>query len=176
VSLERLASKIHMVYNEVPGLLQTEEFATAALSRSLTVAAADVPGMARERAERGKRIIRPGGPDVWIALGEDALGRKFGNRDVLRRQLEHLRDVSRMSNVHLRVLTLDVGGVPGLSCPFTLLYVPPKRTLAYVASLTRTDYIKATGPYNAAFDQAWELASSEEESGAILDDRIADLT
>lgn len=175
VALERRAAEIRMVYNEIPGLLQTREFAQAALSRSLTVAAADVPGLAEERAERGKRIIRPDGPAVWIVLGEDALMREFGGRDVLRRQLEHLRTVTEMSNVRFRVLPWSAGGVPALSCPFTLLYVDSEKTLAYVASLTRTDYIKATGPYVAAFEQAWKLAPTEEESAAILAGRITDL-
>jgi hypothetical protein len=50
----------------------------------------------------------------------------------------------------------------------------PGKTVAYVSSLTRTDYIKATAPYVAAFEQAWNLASSEGESTAMLEERITD--
>lgn len=89
----------------------------------------------------------------------------------------YLRDrILTLSNVKFRVCTFDVGGVPALSCPFTLLYLGQGKSYAYVASLTRTDYIKETGPYLASFRQAWELARSEAESLAILDDRITDLT
>jgi hypothetical protein len=143
---------------------------------SPVVVAADVPGLAHERAERGRRVIRPDGPAVWIALGEDALYRSNGGPDVLRRQLEHLRDVAEMPNVRLRVLSRSTttGIVPALSCPFTLLRMEQGKTIVYVESLTRPDYIKATAPYVAAFDQAWNLAASERESAAILESRITD--
>ncbi|MBP2338509.1 hypothetical protein JOF41_004687 [Saccharothrix coeruleofusca] len=100
-----------------------------------------------------------------------------GGPDVLLRQLEHLHVVARMPNVRFRVLARSTtsGIVPALSCPFTLLHVEPGKTLAYVSSLTRPDYIKATAPYVAAFEQAWNPASSEEESVVILERRIADL-
>lgn len=176
VSLERRATKIAMVYNEIPGLLQTAEFAFAALSLSPVIVASDLPGFARERAERGARVVRPGGPEVRIALGEDALHRSNGGPEVLRRQLEHLREVAEMPNVRFRALKRSTtnGIVPALSAPFTLLEVESK-TLAYVESVTRSDYIKASAPYVTAFEQAWGLAASEDESAAILDGRIADL-
>lgn len=176
VSLERRAAEIRMVYNEIPGLLQTAEYAFTALSMSPVVVAADVAGLAQERAERGHRVIRPDGPAVWIALGEDALHRSNGGPGVLRRQLEHLHDVAGMPNVRFRVLPRSAasGIVPALSCPFTLLQMEPGKTIAYVSSLTRTDYIKATAPYVAAFEQAWNLAASEAESMAILEERITD--
>ena len=81
-----------------------------------------------------------------------------------------------MSNVRFRVLPFSVGGITALSCPFTLLYIKPARTLAYVESLTRAEYVRSTGPYVAAFDFAWQAAASEPESKAILDSRIADLS
>ncbi|MFJ6674364.1 helix-turn-helix domain-containing protein [Actinosynnema sp. NPDC091369] len=176
ISLERRASEIRMVYNEIPGLLQTAEYAFNVLSMSPVVVAADVADLAQERAERGRRVIRPDGPAIWIALGEDALYRSNGGSDVLRRQLEHLREVAAMPNVRFRVLPRSAtnGIVPALSCPFTLLRVEPGKTIVYVESLTRPDYIKATAPYVAAFDQAWNLAASERQSAAILERGITD--
>ncbi|GAA3459045.1 helix-turn-helix domain-containing protein [Saccharothrix longispora] len=177
VSLERRASEIRMVYNEVPGLLQTAEFAFAALSTSPVIVASDVLGLAEERAARGRKVVRPGGPGVWVVLGEDALHRSNGGPGILRRQLEHLREVARMPNVRFRVLPRSTanGIVPALGCPFTLLHVEPGKRIAYVASLMRPDYIKATAPYIAAFDQAWDTAVPEVGSLGILDRRISDL-
>lgn len=176
VSLERAATEIRMVYNEIPGLLQTKETAHAQLSRSPVVPGGDAWDMAVAREQRGTRIIRSGGPAVWIALGIDAITRQVGGKDVLRGNLSHLRDIARMPNVNLRLLPSAVGGVPALSCPFTLLYIPPARTLAYVESLTRAEYIKAAGPYVAAFDSAWQMAPPEDESLAILEGGINDLS
>ncbi|MCX2949975.1 helix-turn-helix domain-containing protein [Lentzea sp. NEAU-D7] len=182
VSLERLASTIKMVYPEWPGLLENFEFALAALERSLSVPAKEVPAMAAARPKRGAEVIHAGGPKVQIVLGEEALYREFGGPGVLLNQLVYFRDeFLRLPEVEFRVATYDVGGVPALSCPFTLLHFDPRKPtdrlekIAYTVSLSRTDYIKQTAPYEAAFDQAWALAKNEEESAAILDRRIANL-
>ncbi|GAB3504560.1 hypothetical protein FB471_1689 [Amycolatopsis cihanbeyliensis] len=176
VALERAASEIRMVYNEIPGLLQTQEFAHAALSVSPMLPAGEAFGHAEARAQRSERIVHPGGPDLWIVLGMEALYREVGGSEVLRRQLERLREIADMPNVHFRVLPWSAGASPALSCPFTLLYVKPDRTLAYVESLTRPDYIKATGPHLVAFDHAYRIAAAEDESRAILEGRIVDLS
>ncbi|WP_156893418.1 helix-turn-helix domain-containing protein [Actinokineospora enzanensis] len=175
VALERRASEIRMVYNEIPGLLQITPYAHAALSRSPVVAAADVLDIAEERAERGRLVIRPDGPDVWVVLGIEALERSSAAPGVLRQQLEHIRSIAELPNVRCRVIPREVGNVPALSAGFTLLHVEPTWSIVFVAGLTRADYIKATGPYMAAFDQAWNLASPEEETAAILEARITDL-
>lgn len=176
VQLERAASEIRMIYNDIPGLLQVKDYAYAQLSRSPIVPSGEVLASAEVREQRGARIIRPDGPDVWIVLGVDALHREVGGRNVLRRQLERLREVAAMPNVRFRVLPWEVGSIPALSCPFTLLYIKPARTIAYVESLTRAEYIKSTGPYVAAFDSTWQLAVPEAESAAILEAKITDLS
>ncbi|GAA1353650.1 DUF5753 domain-containing protein [Saccharothrix algeriensis] len=176
LSLERLAVEIRMVYNEIPGLLQTREYARAALSASPVVAASAVDRLAEERAERSRRIIRPDGARVWITLGEEVLDRANGGPAILRRQLEHLREVAAMPNVRLRVVTRAAGAVAGLSAPFTLLHTADGKSFAFVATVVRGDYVKATEPFAAIFQNAWERATPEEESAAILDARIADLT
>ncbi|MEV0676734.1 helix-turn-helix transcriptional regulator [Actinosynnema sp. NPDC050436] len=177
VSLERRASEIRMAYNEIPGLLQTAEYARHALATSPVVAASDVEGLAEERANRGRRVIRQGGPQVWIVLGEDALHRANGGPDVLRPQLEHLREVARLPNVHLRLhLVSDSSGiVTALSNPFTMLRLDQGKVIVYVGSLTRPDYIKVADPYVAAFEQAWQTAASTQRSSEILGARIAEL-
>lgn len=176
VALERVASEIRMVYNEIPGLLQNAEFACAILSRSPFVPSAEARPQAEAREQRSRAIIRPGGPNIWIVLGIEALYREVGGREILREQLMHLAKVAEFANVRFRVLPWSAGSSPALGCPFTLLYIKPSRTIAYVASLTRPEYIKATGPYTVAFDQAWELAVSDSDSAEILGERIAALS
>lgn len=176
VSLERSAAEIRMVYNEIPGLLQTRDFAFAALTESPMVPGGEAFRQAEARAERGTRIVHPGGPQMWIVLGAEALYREVGGRSVLRDQLVRLAEVADMENVSFRILPWSAGVSPGLSCPFTLLYVKPARTIAYVASLTRPDYIRATGPYLAAFEHAYRIAATDDESRAILDGRLSDLS
>jgi hypothetical protein len=175
ISLERTASDIRMVFPEIPGLLQTEETAFAALSQSPTVPAGDALAQAQARAQRSERIVRSGGPEVGIVLGQEALHREVGGRKVLHDQLVRLRTIAELPNVSLRVIPWSAGAVPGLSCPFTLLYVNGG-FIAYDESLTRRDYVSAIGTYLAAWDQASRAAVPEEESVVILEQRISDLS
>lgn len=174
ISLERAATEVRMVYNEIPGMVQTEDFAYAALSQSPMIAAADVSTSATGRARRSEAMFRDGGPRVWMVLGADALYREVGGPRVLRNQILRLREVADMENVSVRVVTWEAGACPALSCPFTLLYVD-SRTIAYVESLTSPDYIRATDPYLAAFEHAFRVAENEDNSRVILDTRVSDL-
>jgi hypothetical protein len=176
VSLERSAAEIRMVYNEVPGLLQTADYAYAALSQSPMVPGGDAHAQAEARALRGTQIVQPDGPRIWIVLGIEALHREVGGPAVLCDQLRRLREIADMPNVSLRIIPWEAGVSPALSCPFTLLYVKPARTIAYVESLTRPDYIKATGSYLAAFEHATRIAADEDDARVILDSRISDLS
>ncbi|MEV5535292.1 helix-turn-helix transcriptional regulator [Saccharopolyspora shandongensis] len=170
IPLERAATEIRMVYSEVPGLLQTKDTAKTQLSRSPVVLAADIEGMAEAREERGNRLFRQNAPQVWVALGEEALLRRVGTPDVMNAQLARLRDIAELPNVSLRIVPLDRGPHAGLSCPFTLLWIErAQATIAYVETLTGADYVKTTGAYNLAFDQAQSDALSDTETLALLD-------
>lgn len=176
VALERVAAEIRMVYNEIPGLLQSTEFAHCMLARSPVLPSSDSYAQAEARQHRGDAVLREGGSDVRVVLGVEALYREVGGPEVLARQLERLLELIELPNVQIRIVPWSAGVVPGLGCPFTLLYIKPARKIAYVASLIRPDYIKATDAFTVAFNQAWELASSDDDSAEILKARIAELS
>ncbi|GDY33966.1 helix-turn-helix domain-containing protein [Gandjariella thermophila] len=176
VALERAASEIRMAYAEVPGLLQTLEYGQAQLLRSPVVTGADVVGMAEARWQRGERLRRANAPKVWAVLGEEALYREVGGPQVLRRQLQRLREFAHLPNVSLHVLPFSAGASPALSCPFTLLYIERARaTIAYVETLTGSDYLRSTGAYSLAFEHCQRDALPEDDTRALLDRRITDL-
>lgn len=176
VPLERAASEIRLVYSEIPGLLQTKECAKAQLARSPVVLAADVDDMAAAREERGDRLFRDNAPQVWAVLGEEALLRRVGTPEVMKAQLERLREMAKLPTVSLRVVPLDHGPYAGLSCPFTLLWIERARaTIAYVETLTGADYVKTTRAYSLAFEQAQEDALTDDETLTLLDRYIANL-
>jgi hypothetical protein len=176
VSLERAATDIHMVYAEIPGILQTADYAQAQLARSPVVAAGEVEGLATARAERAHRVTSPDGPRIRAVIGEEALYRAVGGTNVLRAQLDRLRQMSSLPHIELRLISFSAGACAALSCPFTLLYLRNGRRMVYVESLTRPDMIKSTGPYAAAFDLAWQTAETDQASQAILDRRINELS
>jgi len=176
VSLERAATQIRMVYNEIPGLLQTKECARAQLARSPVVMAADLDSMAAAREERGNRLFRDAAPQVWVVLGEEALLRRIGTADAMKAQLQRLHTLAALPTVSLRIVPLDHGPQAGLSCPFTLLWIErAKATIAYVETLTGADYVKSTAAYALAFDQAQSSAFSEDDTLKLINCRMAEL-
>ncbi|GAA3856418.1 hypothetical protein GCM10022243_22040 [Saccharothrix violaceirubra] len=174
LSLERYASEIRMVYNEIPGLAQTEEYARAALLGSPTIVASTVQAVAAERAERGRNVLHANGPRVWIVLGEDALDRSSGGPEVLRRPLEHLRTLAALPNITLRVITRAAGNVAGLSAGFTLPHTDVGLAFAYITEPLKGDYVRAEDDHMTIFENSWACAASEKDSAAILEARISD--
>ncbi|MEU5693893.1 DUF5753 domain-containing protein [Actinosynnema sp. NPDC020468] len=173
------ATHLWMIYNEIPGSLQTYEFAAATLAKSPLVSSAeDVDALARDRSKRGERLFASTGPQARIVLGEAALDRMDGGPDVASRELERLLAASRLPNVHLRIVPSSAGSVTGLSNPFTLLHTEPDEWLAYVGHFARNEYVKKdVGRFRLVFDHAWgTAAASEVQTRAILEARIADLT
>lgn len=172
----RHATRVWMIYNEIPGSLQTFQFAYWTLLKSPFVDPADVEALARDRAARGEWIFRPDGPEVWIVLGEGALDRMDGGPDVCAEEIEHLRAMAVLPKVHFRIIPNSSGVVTGLSNPFTLLCNEPDEWLAYVGHFARNDYEKKDiSRYQLVFDNAWEAGVLEDQSRAILEARIADL-
>jgi hypothetical protein len=173
----RRADRVWMSFDEIPGSLHTYRFAFATLAKSPLVDPADVEALARDRADRGEWIFRSDGPEVWIVLGEGAIDRMDGGPDVCIEEIEHLLTVSARPKTHFRIIPNSVGAVTGLSNPFTLLYAEPDEWLAYVGHFARNDYVKKDiSRFRLVFDDAWDAAVSEEQSRAILEARIADLS
>jgi hypothetical protein len=99
---------------------------------------------------------------------QEALHREVGGPDVLRRQLQRLRELAERPNISLRVLPFTAGASPALSCPFTLLYIERARaTIAYVETLTGSDYLRSTGAYMLTFDHCQRDALSEEDTRTL---------
>ena len=62
------------------------------------------------RVRRSALLDRPDAPPCAFLLHESALRMRFGDRNVLRRQLDHLLEQSERLNVTLRVVPFEAGG------------------------------------------------------------------
>ncbi len=142
---------------------------------SPVILGSEVMGMAAAREERGERL-RASSTRTRLILGEEALYRQVGGNGVLRRQLERVLDFSRLPHVAIRVMPFQSGAAPGLSCPFTLLYIEAaKAHIVYAETLTGADYIKTPGAYSLVLEQMWERSLSDEDTRSLLQDRIRDI-
>ncbi len=145
VGLEGAASLIRSYEVQfVPGLLQTEAYAHAVVARGMRGASiADIDRRVALRLERQKYLVAENPPDVHIVLDEAGLRRPYGDREVMRGQLQHLIDVSERPNVRLQVMPFSFGGHAAESGAFSILSFPESdlSDVVYLEQLTSALYL-----------------------------------
>ncbi|MBA5221711.1 MULTISPECIES: helix-turn-helix domain-containing protein [Streptomyces] len=158
----------------VHGLLQTEAYARAVVSRGMRGAgAADIDRRVALRMERQKCLVAEKAPEFHIVLDEAALRRPYGDREVMRGQLQHLIDLSERPNVRLQVMPFGFGGHSGESGAFTLLSFPESdlSDVVYLEQLTSALYLdkpEDVAQYEQALKQLQQDSPSPEESRDLL--------
>ncbi|MEV8569111.1 helix-turn-helix transcriptional regulator [Streptomyces sp. NPDC051322] len=161
VGLEGAASLIRVYEVQfVHGLLQTEAYAHAVVTRgNPRASAADIDRRVALRLERQKVLVSENAPQLHAVLDEAALRRPYGDRSVMRGQLQHLIEISEQPNVTLQVMPFDFGGHAGESGAFTLLRFPESdlSDLVYLEQLTSALYL----------DKPEEVAQYEQVMGEL---------
>ncbi|WP_307071768.1 MULTISPECIES: helix-turn-helix transcriptional regulator [unclassified Streptomyces] len=158
----------------VHGLLQTEAYARAVVTRGMRgAAAADIDRRVALRLERQKCLVSEKAPEFHIVLDEAALRRPYGDREVMRDQLQHLIDLSERPNVRLQVMPFGFGGHSGESGAFTLLSFPESdlSDVVYLEQLTSALYLdkpEDVAQYEQALKQLQQDSPSPEESRHLL--------
>ncbi|MGH3972374.1 MAG: helix-turn-helix domain-containing protein [Pseudonocardiaceae bacterium] len=177
VSLEANATEIKLFFADfIPGMLQTRDYARAMLSTSVIVPPADVEAMAASREHRAERL-RSGTPLLWVVLGEEALRRTVGGRQVQRGQLLRLRELAELPNVAVQIMPLSGGAHTALGMSFVLLDFGQSRPV-YIEGLTSSDYLVRphhTQTYSLAFDRLRVASLGDRESLAIINTIIDEL-
>jgi transcriptional regulator with XRE-family HTH domain len=122
VGLEESASRIQTYEVQfVPGLLQTEEYARAVMVRGRPDAPPEeIDRRVNLRMQRQRLLASPQAPRLWAVIEEACVHRQIGGRKVLKGQLEHLLELTRMSNVSLQIVPFELGGSAAENA-FTLL-------------------------------------------------------
>ncbi|MHB9860016.1 helix-turn-helix domain-containing protein [Streptomyces sp. YIM S03343] len=145
VGLEGAASLIRAYEVQfVHGLLQTEAYAQAVVRRGMQGASdADIERRVALRLERQKYLVAENAPEFHIVLDEAALRRPYGDREVMRGQLQHLIDISERPNVRLQIMPFSLGGHTGESGAFTILSFPESdlSDVVYLEQLTSALYL-----------------------------------
>lgn len=134
----------------IPGLLQTAAYCLAVTTASNPdTDGEDFSRLVEFRLQRQAHLS-----DKRVAyhaiVAESALLHAVGGPDVMRHQLDHLRQVSKRPNVTVQVLPFEAGAHPAMTSSFLMLHFPP------AAGAQPTIYV-------------------EVEGGAVYPDRPADV-
>jgi transcriptional regulator with XRE-family HTH domain len=165
----------------VHGLLQTPGYARAAIELHLdwtpTIPPSRIRQVVEVRMARQQHVTGSQTLALSVVLDESVLLRQMGDATVMRLQLEHLVQVSRLPNVLLRVLPL-AGRHPIGTGSFALLTFPPvpgidpPADVVYVEQLTRnmvyTGEATEAYEYRVAFEHLTEEALDSEQSRELI--------
>lgn len=158
----------------VHGLLQTEAYAHAVVSRGMKGASeAEIDKRVALRMERQKYLVAESAPEFHCVLDEAALRRPYGDREVMRGQLQHLIEISERPNVRIQVMPFGFGGHSGESGAFTVLSFPESdlTDVVYLEQLTSALYLdkrEDIAQYERAIRQLQDDSPSPAESRDLL--------
>ena len=174
LGLESAASEIRIYeVNLIPGLLQTEEYARAVITTGMVdKPRTDIERSVALRMER-QQVTRTNTPNVWAVLDEAALRRQVGGREVMRIQLEHLRELGSLRNVSLQVIPFGGGAHPAMGRPFVILAFgedldPDVVYLEDLTSALWVENVDEVDRYNVFFNHLRATALSFENSAALM--------
>jgi transcriptional regulator with XRE-family HTH domain len=177
IGLEAEARVIRSYEQElVPGLLQTPDYARAAIRASRPAdTTAEIGRRAEIRMERQELLARPdpAPPRFNVVLSEAALRRPVGGYDVMRAQIEHLTRPRDRANVTIQVLPFDAGAHPSMVGPFTMMTFHDPDDLGVVNIEYATGSVFLEDPAELrAYDEQWSAlqasALSADDSQSLL--------
>lgn len=159
----------------IPGLLQTEQYATAALgAHPLRTTPDEMERSVALRWARQARLTGDGEPlQLDAVIGEGALRQRIGGLDVMREQLQRLSTFGELPNVTLRVLPFAAGAHPALNGAFVVLEfpAPDDPRIVYIDNLSSSlylEHIREVGLYRLAYQQLQAEALQPDESAKLI--------
>jgi transcriptional regulator with XRE-family HTH domain len=157
----------------VPGLLQTDDYATALLRARIPTE--QTRSLVDLRIERQENLYeQPKPPEMSFILDEEALQRWIGGPAVMRRQLRKLLDLSSRPNVSVQVIPVEAGSHPGLVGQFILLgFEDSSDDLLFLegagGDLTNREDVDMTVTFIEYFETMRGLALPDDEGRALIE-------
>ena len=165
----------------VPGLLQTEDYARAALSRGLPNATnEEIQRLVEARMSRQAVLTREPPLRLWAIVDEAAFHRLVGGPDVMRAQLEHLAAAAELPHVTLQAVPYEGGAHPGMAGAFVILQFddPGASDVVYVESGSGDLFMEGetdVARYTTIFEHLRALALPPEASVSLIMDVAREL-
>jgi transcriptional regulator with XRE-family HTH domain len=185
IEVERNAIEIREYESyQVPGLLQTEDYARAVIS-------AGRPAMASDAIERAvtvrmtrQEILTPDvnapidrshTPRLWVILDEAALHRVVKNPETMRGQRDHLIAMAEQPSITIQIIPNSRGVVCAYGRAFTILIPARNSPIVYLQDARSARYVRdrdEVSSYALAYDHLRASALDENDSIALIKDGI----
>lgn len=173
ISFEREArSLLNFECSFVPGLLQTEDYARAAIRRGMPDGKPeDIE--ARVQARIGRQPLLTDDLTLWTIVDEAVLQRVVGGPEVMSGQLDHIAKTAELPNVTLQVIPFAAGAHPGMSGEFVILRFeePVGADVVYIENLAGDLFLEEPDQvkrYTIMFDNLRALALSPDDSMTLV--------
>ncbi len=136
----------------VPGLLQTDDYATEVLqvmrgSRDPKI----INGIVELRIARQERVFsRTDGIKLHYLLDESVVRRVVGGPEVMKRQVSHLIDSCQRDNLSIRIIPYSMGIYRSMRVPFVVLEFsdPEDEAILYLEYPQGESLIREDGPFD----------------------------
>ena len=167
----------------VPGILQTEEYASAVLQVFYDEKSAPekVAALVDLRTRRRDLLAGENAPKFSFILDESVLRRLAGNPGITSRQLLHLVNAAEMPNVKIQVVPFTAGLHPGMKGPFEFIQFEdtPDENVVFLEG-PRGDFIsdepRETENYLEAFKRIADTALGPSDSVGRIREAASKLT
>lgn len=180
VDLEPEAEEIWTYASEiVDGLVQTPDYAEEiVLTYFPELSTHQLRRIVQVRRARQSILDRENPPHLRLVINEGVLRRRVGDRQVMAKQLQHLRELAIRPNISLRVLPFEAGAHPGMRGAFTMLRFPEgfdDMDCVYLENENGSVWHERSheiGRYAEVFDRVVKIALSEADTLARLDSLV----
>ncbi|MEV0277745.1 helix-turn-helix transcriptional regulator [Streptomyces sp. NPDC050610] len=166
------ATQMHEFSTTVPGLLQTTDYALAAMRAGQAGDSTDIGRFAERRIDQQRVWERRDPPWLWLVLDESVLHREMGPPNVMCEQLKHMVVMSERPNINIQILPFGTAHVSGY---LSLLTMPGGGRGAYTEGFSTGRYTEdpeGVGRFQRVYDRLHSDALSAGVSGQLISKAI----
>jgi hypothetical protein len=163
----------------IPGLLQTPAYAETVIRLRYTDET-EIRRRVRVRMQRQHEILQGKTPRLWALVDKAALTETFPAPDVMREQIEFLREATSKPSVTLQVLPSGAGGSRGIGNSFSMLRHRIERLfdvvhIEHIGDPLFLDTAGKSDRYREAMEELAAAAGQPKDTLAELSDALARL-
>jgi hypothetical protein len=181
VDVERKATEIkEYESHQIPGLLQTEDYARAAIAAARPAPSAeDLEQMVALRMTRQQILELDGDlpldqeptPRLWAIIDESALHRVAGSPQVMQAQRDHLVKMVQQPNVMIQIMPFSQGLTCAYGRAFTILTARSGSSVVHIEDARNARYLREYEQvvrYTTIFDYLRASALDDQKSLRLI--------